>query len=128
MAFYHEEFQRSANSFFEDENPHSEVKWSEDFPFSDRNFCWLDTSVTRDKSAFLMWQKGNERMPPPSMNKAAHSGFETQRRHHQKSTTGVIVAPQKGLMSSNIFFKKKMMSQKGKVYTILSAPTHLCEF
>ena len=25
---------------------------------------------------------------PPSMNKAAHSGFETQRRHHQKSKTG----------------------------------------
>ena len=24
-------------------------------------------------------------MPLPSANKAAHSGFETQRRHHQKS-------------------------------------------
>ena len=34
-------------------------------------------------------------MPPPSMNKAAPSGFETQRRHHQKSKTGVSVAPQK---------------------------------
>ena len=28
-------------------------------------------------------------MPPPSANKAAHSGFETQRRHHQKFKTGV---------------------------------------
>ena len=46
-------------------------------------------------------------MPPPSMNKAAHSGFETQRRGHQKSKTGVSVAPQKGLMSSNHFFLKK---------------------
>ena len=25
----------------------------------------------------------------PSANKAAHSGFETQRRHHQKSKTGI---------------------------------------
>ena len=30
-------------------------------------------------------------MSPPSMNKAAHSGFETHRRHHQKSKTGVSV-------------------------------------
>ena len=43
--------------------------------------------------------------PPPSMNKAAHSGFETQRRHHQKSKTGVSVTSPKGLMSSKIFFK-----------------------
>ena len=46
----------------------------------------------------------------PSANKAAHSGFETQRRHHQKSKTGVSVAPQKGLMSSRIFFKKEDIS------------------
>ena len=38
--------------------------------------------------------------PLPSANKAAHPGFETQRRHHQKSKTGVSVAPQNGLMSS----------------------------
>ena len=48
-------------------------------------------------------------MPPPSPNKAAHSGFETQRRHHQKSKTGVSVAPQKGLMSSKICLKKEYM-------------------
>ena len=47
-------------------------------------------------------------MPPPSANKAAHSGFETQRRCHQKSKTGVSVATQKGLMSSNFFFKKNV--------------------
>ena len=35
--------------------------------------------------------------PLPSANKAAHSGFETQKRHHQKSKTWVSVAPQKGL-------------------------------
>ena len=46
-------------------------------------------------------------MPPPSVNKDAHSGFETQRRCHQESKTGVSVAPQKGLMSS-IFFEKSI--------------------
>ena len=29
------------------------------------------------------------RTPLPSVNKAAHSGFETQRKHHQMSKTGV---------------------------------------
>ena len=45
--------------------------------------------------------------PLPSANKAAHSGFETQRRHHQKSKTVVSVAPEKVLKSSNIFFKNR---------------------
>ena len=35
------------------------------------------------------------RTPPSSMNKAAHSGFETQRRRHQNSKTRVSVAIQK---------------------------------
>ena len=47
-------------------------------------------------------------MPPLRVNKAAHSGFETQKRHHQKSKTWVLVAPQKGLMSSKI--KKKIVN------------------
>ena len=46
-------------------------------------------------------------MSLPSMNKVAHSGFETQRRHHQKFKTGVSVTPQKGLMSSKKKFKKE---------------------
>ena len=37
-------------------------------------------------------------MPPQSMNKAAHSYFETQRRCHQKSKKG-FSGPTKGLMS-----------------------------
>ena len=45
----------------------------------------------------------SERMPLLSANKAAQSGFETQRRRHQKSKTGVSGAPQKGLYASNIF-------------------------
>ena len=47
------------------------------------------------------------KMPLPSVNKAAHSGFETQRRHHQKSKTGVSVAPQKGHASAKYFKEKK---------------------
>ena len=43
-------------------------------------------------------------MPPPSVNKTTHSGFETQRRHHEKSITGISVAPQKGLVSSKNLF------------------------
>ena len=39
-------------------------------------------------------------------NKAAHSGFETQRRCHQKSKTGVSVAPKMDMCPTN-FFKKK---------------------
>ena len=41
-------------------------------------------------------------MPPPSVNKDAHSGFETQRRHHQKSKTGLSVAPQKNMSFTNV--------------------------
>ena len=41
------------------------------------------------------------------MNKAAHSGFETQRRHHEKSKTGVLVASTKFLFKNSdiLFFK-----------------------
>ena len=46
-------------------------------------------------------------MPLPSVNKAAHYGFETQRTCNEKSKTGVSVATQKGLTISNTFFSKK---------------------
>ena len=45
-------------------------------------------------------------VPPPRVNKDAHSGFETQRKRHQKSETGVSIVPQKGLMSSKFFLNK----------------------
>ena len=45
-------------------------------------------------------------MSIPRVNKAANSGFETQRRCQQKSKTGVSVAPQKWLLPSK-FSKKK---------------------
>ena len=45
-------------------------------------------------------------IPPPSANKAAHSGFEIQRRCHQKSKTGTSVAPRNGLYVSSKIKKK----------------------
>ena len=45
-------------------------------------------------------------MPLLSLNKASHSGFETQRRRHQKSKTVLSVARQKRFMSSKSYFKK----------------------
>ena len=43
-----------------------------------------------------------------SVNKVAHSGFETQRRRHKKSETGVSVAPQKDLCPSKILKGKSL--------------------
>ena len=44
--------------------------------------------------------------PLLSMNKPAHSNFETQRRRHQKCIIiGVLVVPPKGLMSAKDFKK-----------------------
>ena len=46
------------------------------------------------------------RMPLSSVNKVAHSGFETQRRCHQKSKTGVSVAPKMDMCPTKSFKKK----------------------
>ena len=40
-------------------------------------------------------------------NKAAHSGFETQRRCHQKSKTGVPAAKKMDMCPPKNFLKKK---------------------
>ena len=58
-------------------------------------------------------------MPLPSMNKAAHSGFETERRHYQKSKIGVSVAPQKGLISSKNLKKKYLLCDEIEHYVCL---------
>ena len=44
--------------------------------------------------------------PLPSTNKAAHSGFENQRRCHQKSKTRVSVGPTKSTYVLKKNFKK----------------------
>ena len=48
-------------------------------------------------------------MPLSSVNKAAHSDFETEMRHHQKSTTGLSVVPQKNLCPSKNLRKKLLV-------------------
>ena len=60
-------------------------------------------------------------MAPTSMNKDAHSGFETKTRPHQKSKTEISVTPQKGLMSSKIFFEKKRANILSTFPRILNA-------
>ena len=48
------------------------------------------------------------RTPPSSANKAAPSGFETQRRRHQKSKTGVSVTPQMDMCPTKNLETKKV--------------------
>ena len=56
-------------------------------------------------------------MPPQSINKAAHSGFETLKRYHQKSKAGVLEAPQKkDLCPQKFFLKKKTLYRKYEYY------------
>ena len=45
-------------------------------------------------------------MPPPAVNKAAHSGFETQRRRHRKSKNWGISVPTKRTYVLQKFLKK----------------------
>ena len=56
---------------------------------------------------------------PPSVNKAAHSGFETQSGRHQKSETWVSLAPQKGLVSFKFFFSKKGKNNPGLLLIVI---------
>ena len=54
-------------------------------------------------------------MPPPSVDKAAHSGgFEIQRRHHQKSKTEVSVAPQNDMCPPK--HKRKKLTMKSILF------------
>ena len=64
---------------------------------------WLATKRSTGVAPEVNLRERISHMPPPSANKAAHSGFETERRRHQKSKIGVSMAPQKGLMSSKKF-------------------------
>ena len=57
--------------------------------------------------------------PLQSLNKAAHSGFETQRRHHQKSKTGVSVAQKMDTSPTKNFLKKSVL--------LVASCTILCE-
>ena len=60
-------------------------------------------------------------MPPPSVNEAAHSGFDTQRRHQNRGTSG----PTKWLVSFKNLKKKKlrMIIHKRAIF-IFGKPNH----
>ena len=57
-------------------------------------------------------QERVKRTPPPSTNKAAHYGFEAQRRRHQKSKNRGISGPTKRTyVLQNFFFKKTLLQE-----------------
>ena len=56
--------------------------------------CWQYTLVVLSVTRKVNVRKCLSHMPPPTVNKAANSGFETQRIYHQKSKTGVSVVQQ----------------------------------
>ena len=71
--------------------------------------CLLCWHYTLAKVLHQRWISGNiYHTHLHSLNKAVHSGFETQRRCHQKSKTGVSVAPQMKMCPTNFFLKKSM--------------------
>ena len=53
------------------------------------------------------------RTPPPSTNKAAHSGSKTQSRRHRKTKRGISVAPTKRTYVLQKLFEKKTLFFKG---------------
>ena len=65
--------------------------------------------------------------PPPSVNKATHSGFEIQRRHHQKSKTG-YQRPHKKDLSPPIFFKKHLADAIQKLFDLMARASKGCTF
>ena len=68
---------------------------------SDRLLCYA-IYTGRGVAPEVNLREGISRTPLQSLNKAAHSGFETQRRHHQKSETGVSVPPKIFLDTSRV--------------------------
>ena len=69
-------------------------------------FCFNEPILEIMKFLILTLRECASCTPLPSLKKAAHSCFETQRRCYQKSKTGVSVAPSKD-MFHQIFLKKQ---------------------
>ena len=57
---------------------------------------WLAIYTGKSVALEVNLRKRISHTPLQSMDKVAHSAFETQRRCHQKSETGVPVAPKNG--------------------------------
>ena len=64
-------------------------------------------------------------MPPPTVNKAAQSGFEIQRRRHKKSKTGVSVVQQKDLCPPQILKKLTNMATADDIFILVKSMSAL---
>ena len=73
-------------------------------PCTDYMFVQIADGLN-DPGAIQVIAQDVTRTPPPSSNKAAHSGFETQRRRHHKSETGVSVAPKMDMCPTKVLQK-----------------------
>ena len=71
-------------------------------------FCPIGLIHLIGRKSFSFWKKTKSCMPLLSANKAAHSGFETQRRHYQKSKTRVSVAPEMDMCPPLILKKQTL--------------------
>ena len=65
-------------------------------------------------------------MPMPNVNKAADSGFETQRRHHQKSKNRLSLAHKKTYVLER-FYKQKTFKKKNCSFFDLPVDTAVQE-
>ena len=68
---------------------------------------WLRAKRLASVAPEVDFREHTLRLPPQKANKAAHSGFETQRRRHQKSKTGVPVAPKMDMCPPKTLKKKE---------------------
>ena len=60
-------------------------------------------------------------MPPPSVNKVAHYGFETYGRHQQKSKTGVSVPPPTPQKRTYVLLKFSFFNKTVSGYIVSAA-------
>ena len=72
--------------------------------------------TSRDVAPEVNLRECISHMPLQSLNKAAHSDFETQGRHHQKPKTGVSVAPKMDMCPTKNLKKYLLTSQMWVVF------------
>ena len=78
---------------------------------NDQLLCWPYTPAEVSHREVNL-RECTSHMSLPSANKAAHSGFETQRRRHQKSETVVSVAPKMDMCPTKFLKKKSLTNVK----------------
>ena len=87
-----------------------EATLSLDFEVLEQSCPRFNSTSSHFNSISKIFKKlSTSRMSPPSANKAADSGFETQRRCPQKSKTGVSMAPKNAYANQKNFLKKSSL-------------------